>query len=302
MRGMAWVEPVSSAAWPPRPPGPTAGSSVETEDSRTAWRRPVAPGEDFPVHTTGRRRGPPDLVAEDQPVVHVHPRADVRDGLPRPPQPSGGQVLLEAADPVEHVVHPAAGDLLHHGLEFLALAEGVEDGGDAAQFEGVRAEEHQVVEDPVQLGEERTGPHRALRDLHAQHPLDGHDHAELVGEGGEPVVTVGQHDDLPVVPRLEELLGTAVHVADHRLGLLYDLAVEHEPEPEHTVGRGMLRPDVQHHVGALRRAADADRRLRHAVSIPRAPAAPCPASRPPRRAAPAPAGSATGSRRGRRGR
>ncbi len=56
MPGIAWVAPASGPPWPP---GPPSGSSVATEDSRTAWRRPVAPGVDFPVHTTGRRRGPP---------------------------------------------------------------------------------------------------------------------------------------------------------------------------------------------------------------------------------------------------
>ncbi|GHF91806.1 hypothetical protein GCM10017667_21470 [Streptomyces filamentosus] len=49
MRGMVWV----------------AGSRVETaapgaaEESRTAWRSPVAPGVAFPDQTTGRRRGAP---------------------------------------------------------------------------------------------------------------------------------------------------------------------------------------------------------------------------------------------------
>ena len=80
-------------------------------------------------------------------------------------------------------------------------------------------------------------------------------------------MAVGEHDDLAVVARLEELLGAAVHIADDRLGVLDALAVEHEPEPQHAVGGGVLRADVEHHVGAFRRAADADRRLRHGTSI-----------------------------------
>ena len=208
-----------------------------------------------------------DLVAEHQLVVDVHPRAHVGDGLPaRGRSQPAGQVLLEAADPVEHVVHPAAGDLLHDVLELLALPERVEDRGDPAQFQRVRAEEHQVVEDPVQLGEQRPRPHRALGDLHAEHPLDGQDDAQLVGEGGQPVVAVGEHDDLAVVARLEELLRAAVHIADDRLGVLDPLAVEDEPQPQHTVRGGVLGADVEHHVGALRGAADADRGLRREES------------------------------------
>ena len=42
----------------------------------------------------------------------------------------------------------------------------------------------------------------------------------------QPVVTVHQHERLARVAELGELLGAAVHVADHRLGALDDLAVE----------------------------------------------------------------------------
>ena len=141
--------------------------------------------------------------------------------------------------------------------------EGVEDRRDAAQLQRVRAEEHQVVQDPVQLGEQRPHPHRALGHLHAEHALDGEDDAQLVGEGGEPVVAVGEHDDLAVVARLEELLRAAVHIADDRLGVLDPLAVQDEPQPQHAVRGRVLGADVEHHVGALRGAADADRGLRH---------------------------------------
>ena len=108
-----------------------------------------------------------------------------------------------------------------------------------------------MVEDPVQLGEQRPRPDRALGNLHAEHALDGQHDAQLVGERRQPVVAVGEHDDLPVVARLEELLGAAVHVADDRLGVLDALTVEDEPQPEHAVRGGVLRADVQHHVGAL---------------------------------------------------
>jgi hypothetical protein len=214
-------------------------------------------GED--AHVTGT--APEDLVAEDQVVEDAHPGADVRDRRTRACRPAGRQVLLEAPDAVEHVVHAPAGDLLHDVLQLLALPERVEDRSDAAQLQRVGTEEHQVVQDPVQLGEERTRPDRALGHLHAEHAFDTEDDAELVGEGGEPVVAVGEHDDLAVVARLEQLLRAPVHVADDRLGVLDALAVEDEPQPQHTVGGRMLRADVEHHVRALGGTADTDRRL-----------------------------------------
>ena len=179
----------------------------------------------------------------------LHPAANLGDGLLDSAEPTCGQVRLEAADPVEHVVHAAAGGLLHDRLELLPLAERVEDRRDGAELERVGAEEHQVVEDPVQLGEQGARPDRSLGHLHAEHLLDAEDHAELVGERGQPVVPVGQDEDLAVVADLEELLGAAVHVADDRLGPQDALAVEDDPQPQHAVGRGVLRADVEGHVG-----------------------------------------------------
>ena len=50
-------------------------------------------------------------------------------------------------------------------------------------------------------------------------PLDGDRPPELVVEGADPVVPVHQHEHLARVAVLGQLLGGAVHVADHRLGL-----------------------------------------------------------------------------------
>jgi hypothetical protein len=115
---------------------------------------------------------------------------------------------VQPADPVVLVVHAAAGGLLHDRLQRLALDEQPGDrrvGG---------AEEQQVVEHPVELGEQRPQPHGAVGHLHAEHPLDGQHDAQLVGERRQPVVAVGEHHRLAVVADLEELLGAAVQEAD----------------------------------------------------------------------------------------
>ena len=120
-----------------------------------------------------------------------------------------------------------------------------------------------MVEHPVELGEQGTDPGRALGHLHAEHVLDREHDSELGGEGAEPVVPVGQHDDLPVVADLEELLDAAVHVADDRLARDDPLTVERQPQAQHTVGRGVLRTDVEHHVGRGEARADARGDLGH---------------------------------------
>ena len=131
-----------------------------------------------------------------------------------------------------------------------------------------------MVEHPVELGEERPDPGRPLGHLHAEHVLDREHDSELVGERTEPVVPVGQHDDLPVVADLEQLLGTAVHVADDRLARHDPFTVERQPQAQDAVRGRVLGADVEHHVGGGEARADArgdfqpTLALGHGASVP----------------------------------
>ncbi len=136
-----------------------------------------------------------------------------------------------------------------------------------------------MVEDPVELGEQGARPDGPLGDLHAEHPLDAEDDAELVGEGREPVVAVGEDDDLAVVADLEQLLGATVHVADDRLGGDDALAVEDDLQAQDAVRGGVLRADVEDHLGGGEAARpDADRE-RSALRVGRRHAGQCAAPR-----------------------
>ena len=163
-------------------------------------------------------------------------------------QEPGRQVVLQPAHAAVRVVHPRAGRRLHEVLHHLALDERVEDRRHRPQLQRERAREHQVVQDAVPLREHRADPLRAIRDLDAGQALHGDRPPELVVERADPVVTVHQDQDLARVAVLGELLGRAVHVADHRLGAGDDLAVQLQDHPEHAVGRRVLRPDVEDHL------------------------------------------------------
>jgi hypothetical protein len=65
-------------------------------------------------------------------------------------------------------------------------------------------------------------------------------------------VAVGEHDALAVVADLEELLGAAVQEADLRLGGGDDVAVDGERDAPRPVGGGVVRTEVEHHVGVAR--------------------------------------------------
>nr|BFE46869.1 hypothetical protein GCM10017745_02960 [Saccharothrix mutabilis subsp. capreolus] len=162
--------------------------------SRDAERQGRVPAEHTdPLQPVGNRAG-----------VHCgHCFADAID-------PPGGDVLAEPADPVEHEVDPPAGRLLQDGLDGFAPV-----GGDLA---GERGEEDEVRHDPVQLAQQRPQDLGARGDVHAGHALDGEGDGEFVAEGGEPVMAVGEREDLPVVTDLEQLLRAAVQVADEGFG------------------------------------------------------------------------------------
>ena len=69
-----------------------------------------------------------------------------------------------------------------------------------------------------------------------------------VHHGAEVVEAVGQGQSLRVSVLFAHLLHTAVNVAEVRVYLLYNLAVEHGLQPEHAVGRGVLRANVHNEV------------------------------------------------------
>jgi hypothetical protein len=86
-----------------------------------------------------------------------------------------------------------------------------------------------MVEDPVELRQRGAQPHSPFRHLQPHQAFHRQRHPEFVAERGQPVVPVGQHDDLPVVTHLEQLLRSPVHVPDDRLAADHPLAVDHQP-------------------------------------------------------------------------
>ena len=155
--------------------------------------------------STGRPEPGPDLV-RDPP--------DVGEQGPFGVQPRGVGVGGQPADPVDHRVHPVAGQALELASELLPQRGG---GGGDAEAVGHPGQEPQVAEHPGVLGQQGAQPDRARRDLQPEQLLAGERDGELGREGRLPVVAVGQHQDLPVVADLEELLDPAVQrTHDHR--------------------------------------------------------------------------------------
>ena len=84
-----------------------------------------------------------------------------------------------------------------------------------------------------------------LRHLDLEQRLDGAAERVRVEVVGEVVHPLDDGDGLPVALVLGGLLDAGVDVADDRLDVAHDLAVERDEQPQHAVGRRVVRADVE---------------------------------------------------------
>jgi hypothetical protein len=126
----------------------------------------------------------------------------------------------------------------------VAVAAAPPEHGDRSDVERSGGEPEQVRGHPVQLEMDHPQPLRALGDLLVQQALHGHAERHRVEVVGEVVHPLDERDHLPVLLVLAALLDPGVDVADDRLDVAYDLALERREETQHAVRRGVVRADV----------------------------------------------------------
>ena len=99
---------------------------------------------------------------------------------------------------------------------------------------------------------------------------NGQHAAEVVHRRGDVVGAVGPGDHLGVAVMLAQLLGAPVQVADDRVAIDDQLAVELQHDAQHAVGAGVLRTHVEGHqpLAGLQRDVFLDGQRAHATSRP----------------------------------
>ena len=159
-----------------------------------------------------------------------------------------GQVLRDAARADVRVVHPQPGDQLEQVEHGLALAEAEDHRGQRAELHATGRQRDQVGGHPVELHHQHPDDAGPLRDLvgDAEQLLDREAVRRLVEQRGEVVHPGHERDGLGPVAVLEVLLDAGVEVPDADAGLGDGLAVQLEDQPEHAVGRRVLRAHVHH--------------------------------------------------------
>jgi hypothetical protein len=131
-----------------------------------------------------------------------------------------------------------------------------------------------VAHDAVELEVHHAQVLRPLGDLDLDQRLDGPAVGHRVEVVGEVVHPLDDRDDLPVALVLGRLLDAGVDVANDRLEVAHDLALEVDHEPQHPVRGGVVRPEVDrqqlllepvHVLQGLARRGDVERVLLAAV-------------------------------------
>ena len=141
-------------------------------------------------------------------------------------------------------MHPLARRHLEQVEDLVPLAEAVPEHRDRAEVERRGAEPDQVGLDPVELHVEHAQVLGARRDLQLEQALDAAAEGLHVEEVGEVVHPLDERDHLPVALVLAVLLDPGVHVADHRLQVDDDLALEGDQQPQHPVRGRVVRAHV----------------------------------------------------------
>ena len=186
-----------------------------------------------------------DLVLVDQRLELVQPRREVLAEGPHALLEAERDVLHHAADLEVARVHALARGHLEEVEDAVAVAPAVPEDRDRAEVQRAGREPDQVRGDPVELEVQDAQVLRARRDLEADQRLDGAAVGHRVEVVGEVVHPLDDGDDLPVRLVLGGLLDAGVDVADDRLDVAHDLALEREQQPQHPVRGRVVRAHVE---------------------------------------------------------
>ncbi len=142
-------------------------------------------------------------------------------------------------------MHALAGGHLEQVEDQVAVAPAVPEDRHRAEVEAAGREPQQVRGDPVELHVRDAQVLRARRDVDLEQRLDGPDVGHRVEVVREVVHPLDERDDLPVGLVFAVLLDAGVHVADDRLDVAHDLALERRDQPQHAVRGRVVRAEVE---------------------------------------------------------
>jgi hypothetical protein len=157
---------------------------------------------------------------------------------------AGRDVLDHAADLEVTRVEALAARHLEQVQCEVAVTAAPPEHRDRPDVERAGGDPEQMRGDPVQLEMDHPEPLSALRHLLVEQLLDRHAERHRVEVVREVVHALDERNDLPVLLVLAALLDSGVDVADDRLHVAHDLALERREQPQHSVRCRVVRADV----------------------------------------------------------
>ena len=126
----------------------------------------------------------------------------------------------------------------------LTVTHTVEECSQSTQVLCSTAEVQQVRVDTLQLIHDSTDVVDTIRKFDTHSLLDNAYQSVAVHHGREVVQTVGQSQSLRISHILPHLLNTTVDISEVRINALHGLTVDNGLKTEHTMGRWVVRTDV----------------------------------------------------------
>ena len=189
-----------------------------------------------------------DLVLVEEPDVGVvllgrarHPVAEAAHELVI-------EIAVHATDAVVVEQHPGSREGTQHLHDLVALDEAPQDGRQAAQVEGHPAHEQGMAGDTQQLPRQHADVLGPARHGDVHELLEGHHRRPLAEQGADVFQRVEVADGLVVIRVLAQLLDTPVQIAEDRIEIRHDLAVDLHDDPQHAVRRRMLGAHIEEHL------------------------------------------------------
>ena len=153
-------------------------------------------------------------------------------------------ISLKTTDTVIILDQATTSCLLHHVQHVLTVTHTVEECSQSTQVLCGTTEVQQVRVDTLQLIHDSTDVVDTIRKFDTHSLLDNAYQSVAVHHGREVVQTVGQSQSLRISHILPHLLNTTVDISEVRINALHGLTVDNGLKTEHTMGRWVVRTDV----------------------------------------------------------
>ena len=143
--------------------------------------------------------------------------------------------------------HPGPTHHLVQIEDLLSLPEAVQKDALGPDFERHGPQGHEMALDPRQFREENPDDLGPCGDLDSQELFHTQHKGQVVRHGGQVIEAVRDREGLLIPLRLHDLLHAGMEIADVRGDFDDHLPIKLKHEPQHSMGRGVLRAHVDRH-------------------------------------------------------